>query len=122
MKLHGVFGAENVKNQNFGYQFGVISKINAIFAARTLSHKNMVIVSTRDFRTNQSRYLEMVKRGEEVILRSRSGSFRLTPVKGNDIEEKPDLTNELRNAIIEIKEVLAGRKSLDTLDSVIETL
>ena len=122
MKLHGVFGAENVKNQNFGYQFGVILEILAIFAARTLSHKNMVIVSTRDFLTNQSRYLEMVKRGEDVILRSRSGSCRLTPVKENDIEEKPDLTNELRNAIIEIKEVLAGRKSLDTLDSVIETL
>ena len=82
----------------------------------------MVIVSTRDFRTNQSRYLEMVKRGENVILRSRTGSFRLTPVNENEIEEKRDLTNELRNAIIEIKEVLAGRKSLQSLDSLIEEL
>ena len=83
---------------------------------------SMVIVSTRDFRTNQSRYLEMVKRGENVILRSRTGSFRLTPVNENEIEEKRDLTNELRNAIIEIKEVLAGRKSLQSLDSLIEEL
>ena len=83
---------------------------------------SMVIVSTRDLRTNQSHYLEMVKRGENVILRSRTGSFRLTPVNENEFEEKRDLTNELRNAIIEIKEVLAGRKSLQSLDNLIEEL
>ena len=82
----------------------------------------MVIVSTRDFRTNQSHYLEMANRGEIVILSSRTGNYRLVPVKDDDIEEKRDLTNELRNAIIEIKEVLAGRKSLQSLDSLIEEL
>ena len=82
----------------------------------------MVIVSTRDFRTNQSHYLEMAHRGAIVILSSRTGSYRLVPVKDDDIEEKRDLTNELRNAIIEIKEVLAGRKSLQTLDNLIDEL
>lgn len=82
----------------------------------------MVIVSTRDFRSNQSHYLDMVNRGESVILRSRAGSFRITPVSENDIVEKSDLVTDLRNALIEVKEVLAGNKSLQSLDSLIEEL
>lgn len=82
----------------------------------------MVIVSTRDFRSNQSHYLDMVNRGESVILRSRAGSFRITPVSENDIVEKRDLVTDLRNALIEVKEVLAGNKSLQSLDSLIEEL
>ncbi len=82
----------------------------------------MVIVSTRDFRSNQSYYLDMVNRGESVILRSRAGSFRITPVSENDIVEKRDIVTDLRNALIEVKEVLAGNKSLQSLDSLIEEL
>lgn len=82
----------------------------------------MVIVSTRDFRSNQSHYLDMVNRGESVILRSRAGSFRITPVSENDIVETRDLVTDLRNALIEVKEVLAGNKSLQSLDSLIEEL
>lgn len=82
----------------------------------------MVIVSTRDFRSNQSHYLDMVNRGESVILRSRAGSFRITPVSENDIVEKRDLVTDLRNALMEVKEVLAGNKSLQSLDSLIEEL
>ena len=63
----------------------------------------MVIVSIRDFRSNQSHYLDMVNRGESVILRSRAG-------------------NDLRTALIEVKEVLAGNKSLQSLDNLIEEL
>ena len=64
----------------------------------------------------------MVNRGESVILRSRAGSFRITPVSENDIVEKRDIVTDLRNALIEVKEVLAGNKSLQSLDSLIEEL
>ena len=41
----------------------------------------MLVVSMREFRANQSKYLGLVNEGEEVILKSReSGSFVLTPV------------------------------------------
>ena len=41
----------------------------------------MLVVSTREFRTNQRKYLDMVKNGTELILKSReNGSFALTPV------------------------------------------
>ena len=82
----------------------------------------MVIVSIRDFRSNQSHYLDMVNRGESVILRSRAGNFRITPVNENDIIEKSDLVTDLRTALIEVKEVLAGNKSLQSLDNLIEEL
>ena len=82
----------------------------------------MVIVSTHAFRSNQSHYLDMVNRGETVILRSRAGNFRITPVSENDIIKERDLVTDLRNALIEVKEVLAGNKSLQSLDNLIEEL
>ena len=39
----------------------------------------MVVVSTRDFRTNQTKYLNLAKAGEHVVLKSRAGSFRIFP-------------------------------------------
>lgn len=45
----------------------------------------MQIISLRDFRLNQTKYLELVKKGEDVILKSRSGSFKIQPIGKNDI-------------------------------------
>ena len=46
----------------------------------------MLIISSREFRANTGRYLDMVANGIDVILKSRnSGSFRLVPVKESDI-------------------------------------
>lgn len=45
----------------------------------------MQIISLRDFRLNQTKYLELVKKGEDVILKSRSGSFKILPIGENDI-------------------------------------
>ena len=39
----------------------------------------MIVISTRDFRTNQTKYLNMVKSGEYVVLKSRAGKFRIFP-------------------------------------------
>ena len=41
----------------------------------------MLVVSTREFRAKQSKYLEMVNSGTELVLKSRGqGSFFLTPI------------------------------------------
>ena len=40
----------------------------------------MMIVSGRDFRANQSRYIGYAHQGEDVILTTRAGSVRLIPV------------------------------------------
>lgn len=45
----------------------------------------MIIVSTRDFRANQGRYLHQARNGEDVIIKSRDhGSFKVTPVTKDD--------------------------------------
>ena len=45
-----------------------------------------MIISSREFRANTGRYLDMVAKGMDVILKSRDlGSFRLVPVKESDM-------------------------------------
>lgn len=66
----------------------------------------------------------MVNSGEHVILKSREGNFRLVPVVANDTvdESTQDIAHELRGALRELKEMLAGKKQLNTLDSLIDEL
>lgn len=44
----------------------------------------MVVVTGREFRASQAKYLDYVAKGEDVILTSRRGSFRIVPVAHND--------------------------------------
>ena len=71
----------------------------------------MTIVSTTDFRANQTKYLGMVDRGEHVILKSRRGSYRLMPVEVEDEEPKRDVTAEICQAMKDWKEYLETGKS-----------
>ena len=56
-----------------------------------------MIVTSRDFRANQSRYISIAHSGEDVILKSRAGYVKLIPV--DTIEEEEDGGNNvyLRN-------------------------
>jgi hypothetical protein len=75
----------------------------------TNSKESMTIVSTRDFRANQTKFLDMALRGEHVVLKSRRGSFRLTPVK--EEEAKRDVTTEICRGMKHWKEYLETGKS-----------
>ena len=45
----------------------------------------MLVISTRDFRANQSKFMDMANSGEDIILKSRkNGSFKLVPVSEHD--------------------------------------
>ena len=84
----------------------------------------MTIVSARDFRANQGKYFSMVNSGEHVILKSREGNFRLVPVSSTDSisEGTLNVEVELRGALRELKEFIAGKKQLNTLDDLINEL
>ena len=84
----------------------------------------MTIVSARDFRANQGKYFSMVNSGEHVILKSREGNFRLVPVTSSDSisDDSQKIAAEFRGALRELKEVIAGKKQLNTLDSLIDEL
>ena len=62
-----------------------------------------MVVSTRDFRTNQTKYLSMAKEGVDVILRSRAGNFKISPINDEDtVVNKSDLEAKLRHALQEV--------------------
>lgn len=84
----------------------------------------MIVISTRDFRANQTKFLNMAKGGEDVILKSRSsGSFKLTPVEEEDaVVKKRDITEDLVAALRQVRDHLDGKIKLKTLDEVIDEL
>ena len=71
----------------------------------------MTIVSTRDFRANQTKFLDMALRGEHVVLKSRRGSVRLMPVEDEKEEPKRDVTAEICQGMKDWKEYLETGKS-----------
>lgn len=83
----------------------------------------MMVVSTRDFRTNQTKYLEMVQAGEDIILRSRAGSFKITPVTADDaMTNKKILENKLRQALQEVADAKAGKIKLKSAEELLSEL
>ena len=83
----------------------------------------MVVVTGRDFRANTAKYVNVAYRGEDVVVKSRVGSFRIVPITEDDIVvNKRDLAAELRGAMIEAKESIEGKRRLNTLDHLINEL
>ena len=83
----------------------------------------MIVVTGRDFRANTAKYVDVAYRGEEVVVKSRSGSFRVVPIREDDIViNRRDLAAELRGALMEAKESIEGTRKLNTLDNLINEL
>ena len=81
-----------------------------------------MIVTGRDFRANPSRYISIAHSGEDVILKSRAGSVRLTPVEVPDRAGSRDLTAELHRALSDVKEAMQGRKKLLSWEELLDGL
>lgn len=66
----------------------------------------MEVISSRDFRSNQSKYLGMAAKGQGIILKTRSlGSFKITPLTEDDtLMSKEEFFRKLERARKEIKE------------------
>ena len=84
----------------------------------------MVIVSTREFRANQGKYLDMASSGQGVILRSRRGSYKITPVSEDDtLMSKEEFFRKMDQAYADIK---AGKgilvSSPEELNAYLESL
>lgn len=84
----------------------------------------MIIISGREFRANQGKYLGLAAKGENIILKSRdNGSFRLVPVAPDDSlmskEKFEEKINRAKQSIEagEGKTVRSKKELLDYLDS-----
>ena len=79
----------------------------------------MVIINSRQFRSNQSKYLGMVANGESIILRSRSyGSFKIVPVTEDDtLMSKEEFYRRVDNGIRQLQEgkytAISNKQELD---------
>lgn len=84
----------------------------------------MTVISVRDFRSNQSKYLALASQGEHVVLKSRVGRFRIVPVDMDDsIMTKAEFDEKIEAAR---QDILAGNgvtvKGVEELNSFLENL
>lgn len=63
----------------------------------------MVVVSTREFRTNQTAVLSKALEGESILLTSRIGTFKITPVT-----EADTLTERICRGLEQVKMIEEG--------------
>ena len=68
----------------------------------------MVIVSAREFRSNQGKYLTAARAGKSVMLTSRYGNFKIMPITETDEIVKRDI----RASVEEVKAHIAGEIAL----------
>ena len=65
----------------------------------------------------------MAKRGEHVVIKSRVGSFRISPDEdSNTIGVSRNLMEELKNALVEVKDALAGKRTLQSAEELLHEL
>ena len=80
-------------------------------------------VSTRDFRTNQTKYLNLAKSGVDIVLRSRTGKFKISPIADNDQPvKKSTFKTELRHALQEIVDARKGKVQLQSAEDLLNEL
>lgn len=70
-----------------------------IFAKKRI----MQVVSAREFRSNQGKYLTAAMSGQSVMLTSRYGNFKITP-----ITEEDSLTTRICEGLREVKMMIDG--------------
>ena len=68
----------------------------------------MEVVTAREFRSNQGKFLIAAREGQSVLLTSRYGNFKITPVTSEDMI----IERDLREAINQVKEHIEGRTEL----------
>ena len=64
----------------------------------------MQVVSAREFRANLGKFLNAAKRGQSVILTSRYGNFKITP-----ISEEDTLTERICRGLEQVKMIESGQ-------------
>ena len=59
----------------------------------------MLVISSREFRQNQSMYLDKVDKGEQVIVqRGKDKSYMLTAIKEDDIYFNAEMVNRIKKS------------------------
>lgn len=86
----------------------------AIFAEKD---NIMQVVSAREFRSNQGKYLNAAMSGESVMLTSRYGNFKIMPITEDD-----NLTTRICDGLREVKMIEEGELPCRTIQDLIDEL
>lgn len=67
--------------------------------------KNMLIISSREFRQNQRIYFERADKGEQIIVqRGKDKAYTLTPVNDNDVYFNAEMVERIKQSIKHVEE------------------
>lgn len=77
----------------------------------------MQVVSAREFRSNQGKYLTAAKSGQSVLLTSRYGNFKISPVT-----EEDTLTDRICDGLREVKMIEDGIIPARTIQDLLDEL
>ena len=92
------------------------SKLDAI-CYLCKKNKIMQVVSAREFRSNQGKYLNAARSGQSVMLTSRYGNFKITP-----ITEEDNLTTRICEGLKEVKMIMDGELPRRTMQDLLDAL
>jgi hypothetical protein len=77
----------------------------------------MQIISAREFRSNQGKYLGAAINGQTILLKSKYGHFRITPVS-----EEESLTTRICRGLNEVKQIREGKIKGYSVDELLHKL
>ncbi len=73
-----------------------------MYQCGTQKYNNMLVISSREFRQNQRKYLDKVDNGEQIIvLRGKDKSYTLTPIKEQDKYFTTAMVTRIKESIAE---------------------
>lgn len=75
----------------------------------------MEIVTAKEFRSNQGKFLTAAKSGKSVVLTSRYGNFKIQPI--TDAAEVVE--QDIRTSLTEVKAHLEGKLDLPLAEDVV---
>lgn len=77
----------------------------------------MEVVTAREFRSNQGKYLTAARAGHSVMLTSRYGNFKITP-----ITEEDTLTSRICQGLEQVKRIENGTLPRRTIEDMLNEL
>ena len=102
---------------------GTLSDFISYLCTQIQKFTIMVVVTGRDYRANLAKYYGLAQKGEDVVVKARYGSWKVVPITEDDVVvNKRDLPQELRNALMEVKESMEGKRKLMTWEELINEL
>ena len=104
-------------------QNGTLFNFILYLCTQILTFTILVVVTGRDYRANLAKYYGLAQKGEDVVVKARYGSWKVVPITEDDVVvNKRDLPQELRNALMEVKESMEGKKNLMTWEELVNEL